>query len=67
MLYRKPCRGLRERDCAAVRANGIAADISAAHGKIHGSTGVFFIDYKMGAIIKLQYCCGAKIKGLTIF
>lgn len=34
MLYRKTCRGLRERDCAAVRANGIAADISAAHGKI---------------------------------
>ena len=28
---------------------------------------VFFVDYKMGAIIKLQYCCGAKIKGLTIF
>ncbi len=66
MLYCKPCRCLWERGCAIVRANGIAADISAAHGKIHRR--FFCINCILNAaIIKLQYSRGAKIKGLTIF
>lgn len=43
MLYRKPCRGLRERDCAAVRAKEIAEDISCLHTEKYTGAQVCFL------------------------